>query len=91
MTVHKSKGLEYHAVIFLGLEDSAWWSFSRSSDEELCTFFVAFSRAKKVINFTFCYARSVAPQRPRQAQSRSNIASLYEILRRAGVEEIHVA
>ncbi|WP_267903779.1 UvrD-helicase domain-containing protein [Rhizobium mongolense] len=25
MTIHKSKGLEYHTVIFIGLDDSAWW------------------------------------------------------------------
>ena len=27
MTIHKSKGLEYNAVYFVGLEDSAFWSF----------------------------------------------------------------
>ena len=26
MTVHKSKGLEYHTVMFVGLDDDAWWS-----------------------------------------------------------------
>lgn len=29
MTIHKSKGLEYHTVIFVGLDDGAWWSFLR--------------------------------------------------------------
>jgi ATP-dependent exoDNAse (exonuclease V) beta subunit len=28
MTIHKSKGLEYHSVIFVGLDDGAWWSFA---------------------------------------------------------------
>src|SRR5690606_15316389 len=27
MTIHKSKGLEYQTVIFIGLEDGAFWSF----------------------------------------------------------------
>ena len=27
MTIHKSKGLEYHTVVFLALDDRAWWSF----------------------------------------------------------------
>ena len=25
VTNHKSKGLEYHTVIFVGLDDRAWW------------------------------------------------------------------
>ncbi|WP_274381128.1 3'-5' exonuclease [Staphylococcus pseudintermedius] len=28
MTIHKSKGLEYHTVVFIGVEDDAFWSFS---------------------------------------------------------------
>lgn len=28
MTIHKSKGLEYLSVIFVGLDDGAWWSFA---------------------------------------------------------------
>ena len=27
MTIHKSKGLEYHTVVFVGFEDSAFWNF----------------------------------------------------------------
>ena len=30
MTIHKSKGLEYHTVVFLALDDEAWWSFSKA-------------------------------------------------------------
>lgn len=26
MTVHKSKGLEYHTILFVGLEDGAFWT-----------------------------------------------------------------
>jgi superfamily I DNA/RNA helicase len=57
MTIHKSKGLEYDAVYFVGLEDSAFWSFKNQSEEDRCAFFVALSRAKKEIFFTFCQYR----------------------------------
>src|SRR3990167_585101 len=44
MTIHKSKGLEYKIVIFMGLEDQAFWSFQSQSEEDTCAFFVALSR-----------------------------------------------
>ena len=75
MTIHKSKGLEYHTVIFLALDDEAWWSFPREPQEARSAFFVAFSRAKQRVIFTYCEQRG----------RRSGIASLYEILRSAGV------
>src|SRR5690606_36598158 len=28
MTVHKSKGLEYDTILFVGLDDTMWWSHS---------------------------------------------------------------
>lgn len=36
MTIHKSKGLEYNAVYFIGLEDSAFWNFRNQPDEDRC-------------------------------------------------------
>jgi DNA helicase II / ATP-dependent DNA helicase PcrA len=89
ITVHKSKGLEYHSVVFLGLEDSAFWTFANQSDEEKRAFFVAFSRAKKRVLFTFCERRAKGNGRP-EAQSRKNIGVLYELLASAGVEEIRI-
>lgn len=41
MTIHKSKGLEYHTVIFVGLDDGAWWSFASDQIEATAGFFVA--------------------------------------------------
>lgn len=38
MTIHKSKGLEYDTVFFIGLEDSAFWNFKRQPDEDRCAF-----------------------------------------------------
>ncbi len=57
MTIHKSKGLEYHTVVFIGLEDGAFWSFQRQPDEDKCAFFVALSRAKERVLFTFSKQR----------------------------------
>ena len=75
MTIHKSKGLEYHTIVFLALDDDAWWNFQKEPQESRSTFFVAFSRAEQRVIFTYC------PQRGR----RSRIASLYELLQAAGV------
>ena len=85
ITVHKSKGLEYHTVVFMGLEDSALWTFAAQSDEEKRTFFVAFSRAKKRVLFTFCDHR-IKKGKGSGRQSRGNIGELYTLLEGAGVE-----
>lgn len=57
MTIHKSKGLEYNSIIFVGLEDGAFWSFEKQPDEDKCAFFVALSRAKERVAFTFSKTR----------------------------------
>lgn len=38
MTVHKSKGLEFHTMIFYGLDNQTWWSLTPQRSEELNTF-----------------------------------------------------
>ncbi len=76
MTIHKSKGLEYHTVIFVGLDDGAWWSFSDDQVEATAGFFVAFTRAKQRVVFTYCARRG----------TRTKIATLYELLAQAGVQ-----
>lgn len=84
MTTHKSKGLEYDTVIFLGLEDDAFWSFRTQPDEDKCTFFVAMSRAKRRVIFTFAESR---PDKQDRITTRSNrnISSLYESLQVSGI------
>lgn len=57
MTVHKSKGLEFHTIIFFGLDNSTWWSLKESAEEELNSFFVAFTRAEQRAFFTCCQQR----------------------------------
>ena len=81
MTIHKSKGLEYHSVIFVGLDDGAWWSFARDQIEATAGFFVAFTRAKQRVVFSYCARRG----------ARTKIATLYDLLSKAGVQRVQVA
>jgi ATP-dependent DNA helicase UvrD/PcrA len=83
MTIHKSKGLEFKTVIFLGLEDSQWWGFRYQPDEEQRAFFVAFSRAIERVLFTWSDVRDERFGRKRQ--QRENVDTLYTILVEAGV------
>ncbi len=80
MTVHKSKGLEYDTIIFVGLDDQAWWAHRPGDTEGLSTFFVALSRAKQRAIFAFCQERG----------QRVKVAELYNLLKDAGVREIAV-
>jgi superfamily I DNA/RNA helicase len=80
MTVHKSKGLEYDTIVFVGLDDQAWWSHNPRNSEGLATFFVALSRAKQRAIFAFC----------RERGRRQRIADLYQLLRDAGVPEVAI-
>jgi superfamily I DNA/RNA helicase len=86
MTIHKSKGLEFHTVVFMGLEDSAFWSFKTQAKEDTCAFFVAFSRAKKKIIFTFSQKRVTNPEWNSQTQNRTMIGALYQLLEQAGIK-----
>jgi hypothetical protein len=78
MTVHKSKGLEYDTILFVGLDDAMWWSHSAGNPEGIATFFVALSRAKQRAVFTFC----------RERGQRTRVADLYALLTAAGVSEV---
>ncbi|WEX00953.1 ATP-dependent helicase [Pseudomonas nitroreducens] len=78
MTVHKSKGLEYDTVFFVGLDDQSWWSHTPRNPEGIATFFVALSRAKQRAIFLFCEGRG----------GRERVSELFELLTIAGVEEI---
>lgn len=80
MTVHKSKGLEYDTVFFLGLDDRSWWSHTPRNPEGIATFFVALSRAKQRAIFMFCPHRG----------ARQNVSELYQLLTDAGVEETEI-
>jgi superfamily I DNA/RNA helicase len=60
MTIHKSKGLEFHTIIFFGLDMQTWWSLSPGREEELNSFFVAFTRAMQRAFFSYCRERGQA-------------------------------
>jgi DNA helicase-2/ATP-dependent DNA helicase PcrA len=87
MTIHKSKGLEYNTVIFVGLEDNAFWSFKSQTESDKKAFFVALSRAKERIIFTFSESREVLNfgKLAIKKQSMSNISEVYDLLTLAGV------
>lgn len=87
MTIHKSKGLEYNTVLFIGLEDGAFWSFETQTESDKKAFFVALSRAKQRIIFTFSKTREVLNYRKLyvKKQSLRNISEVYHILQNAEV------
>ena len=57
MNIHKCKGLEYHTVYFIGLEDQAFWNYAKQTFEDNCAIYVALSRAKKSICVTMSGCR----------------------------------
>ncbi|WP_269808458.1 3'-5' exonuclease [Sinorhizobium mexicanum] len=50
MTIHKSKGLEYHTVFFVELNDDVFWN----TTDDANVFLVALSRARERVKFSFC-------------------------------------
>ncbi len=84
MSIHKSKGLEYHSVIVVGLEDSAFWGIKESEGEDDRNFFVAFSRAKKRVIFTTADSR-IDRKGIQRTQSRNDVNHFYTLLANAGV------
>ncbi|WP_141236130.1 3'-5' exonuclease, partial [Peribacillus simplex] len=87
MTIHKSKGLEYNTVIFVGLEDDAFWSYSTQTESDKKAFFVALSRAKERIVFTFSKNREILEYNKLKIkqQSMSSISDLYKLLTKSNV------
>ncbi|MEI8603966.1 3'-5' exonuclease [Pseudoalteromonas sp. B160] len=75
MTIHKSKGLEFDTTIFMGVDDNAWWSHEPGGVEGLSTFFVALSRAKQRVVFSYCSERG----------TRFKVSDFYALLASAGV------
>lgn len=80
MTIHRSKGLEYHTVFFIGLDGDQWWAHSRDTVESTMAFFVGMSRAAERLIFTSCDQRG----------SRGRIADLYRELETAGVPSLRM-
>ena len=78
MTIHKSKGLEFHTMIFYGLDNQTWWSLTPNRTEELRSFFVALTRAKQRVFFTLCTERG------------KSVAWIEDLLYPAGVRRITI-
>ena len=85
MTIHKSKGLEYEAIYFVGLEDGAFWNFKNQPEEDRRAFFVAISRAKEFLTFSFCKHRSSTRI---SYQSHNNINEFFELLQQPGNAQV---
>lgn len=78
LTVHRSKGLEYHTVFLIGLDRDQWWAHARDTIESTMTFFVGVSRAAERLVFTQCDQRG----------GPAPLGELYEDLIDAGVSLI---
>jgi len=63
MTIHKSKGLEFHSVILLGVENEAFWGYVGG---ERSVFFVGISRAKHRLILTSAKERPTPSRNPRR-------------------------
>ena len=75
LTIHRSKGLEYHTVFFVGLESDQWWAHARETVDSTMAFFVGVSRAAERLFFTQCDQRG----------TQAGIEDLYDGLAHAGV------
>lgn len=86
MTIHKSKGLEYDTVIFIGLEDIPFRDIGKEESEDENAFFVALSRAKNVVVFTFAGQREdkYGNLKP---QSVQNVSCIYNVLNNSSLVE----
>jgi superfamily I DNA/RNA helicase len=80
MTIHKSKGLEFHTVIFVGLHQNAFFGYRNNQAEETNAFFVALSRARERVFFT----------RSEEGGGTDQIRGLIELLEKANVPAIEL-
>lgn len=69
LTIHKSKGLEFHSVIMLAVEKETFWG---KVDEERCAFFVGISRAKQRLLVTYSQQRERPDGNTKQWQINRN-------------------
>lgn len=76
MTVHKSKGLEYEYVYFIGIEDDSFWQIMSNPSEEYSVFFVGVSRAKKGLILSSSKKRGI------QDEHIHNIREIIQLLPR---------
>lgn len=80
LTIHRSKGLEYHTVFFVGLDSEQWWAHAKNTIESTMAFFVGVSRAAERLIFTQCDQRG----------SKAPLADIYRTLNEGGVELVRI-
>jgi DNA helicase-2/ATP-dependent DNA helicase PcrA len=83
MNIHKCKGLEYHAVYFIGLEDEAFWNYSKETFENNCAIYVALSRAKNKLVVTYSKYRAhrrVTSRFDDRPSSHQNVKPIIDLL-----------
>ncbi|MGY8871553.1 MAG: UvrD-helicase domain-containing protein [Pseudomonadales bacterium] len=83
MNVHKCKGLEYHAVYFIGLEDQAFWNYASAPFENNCAIYVALSRAKHNLSVTYSKRREhrrFSNRFDNRPSSFNNINPIFDLL-----------
>lgn len=79
-TIHRSKGLEYHTVFFVGLEGDQWWAHERDTVASTMAFLVGVSCAAERLIFAHCYQRG----------ARAPIRDIYDQLKTADVPLLRV-
>lgn len=79
LTIHRSKGLQYHTTVILGLDDKQWWAFSLEPEDAMSAFFVALSRAKQRIILTYA-----------SENGNELLTTVYELLERANLDAIEI-
>ena len=75
MTIHKSKGLEFHSVIMVAVEEETFWG---DKDAERCAFFVGVSRAKQRLLITNSKERQKPEGERRWSCHRNKHAEYWE-------------
>ena len=83
MNIHKCKGLEYHVVYFLGLEDQAFWNYESEPFENNCAIYVALSRAKNQLIITHSKYRAhrcVSSRFDNRPSSHKNVKPIIDLL-----------
>lgn len=63
MSIHKAKGLEFDIVIVLAVEQEMFWG---DPQDERSAYFVAVSRARRLLCLTVCENRRVPSEAPRR-------------------------
>lgn len=83
MSIHKSKGLEFNTIIMLGVEGSAFWGIRQNPSEELCNFFVAVSRAKENLFFTYSNERIIKGEK--KLGDKYNVKLFYDLMNKSEI------